>query len=179
MVKQPHPMPVDSAGGLAIAPQLVGNNGLDALRAAIAEPERYAIEPKVDGVRGLVAFDGDRIMIRNRKGHMRERWLACQPFRHGLERLGAVLPIVRDGTVLDGELTTGSFHRTMAVLRGAWPFEASLRLVVFDLPNHGAVSGCYVFREFASSEWSMYAFDTAERARVGLVPVDPATACSL
>jgi quercetin dioxygenase-like cupin family protein len=45
-----------------------------------------------------------------------------------------VLPILRDGTVLDGELTAGSFHRTMAVLRGAWPFEPSLRLVVFDLP---------------------------------------------
>ena len=27
---------------LAIAPQLVGNNGLQALRAAIAAPERYA-----------------------------------------------------------------------------------------------------------------------------------------
>jgi hypothetical protein len=30
-------------------PQLVGNNGLPALGAAIAEPERWAIEPKVDG----------------------------------------------------------------------------------------------------------------------------------
>ena len=120
--------------GLAIAPQLVGNNGLETLRAAIAAPERYAIEPKVDGVRGLVAFEGEGITIRNRKGMLRERWLACHPFRRGLERLADALPIVREGTVLDGELTAGSFQRTMAVLRGAWPFEASLRLVVFDMP---------------------------------------------
>jgi hypothetical protein len=31
-----------------LRPQLVGNEGLRALRAAIAEPRRYAIEPKVD-----------------------------------------------------------------------------------------------------------------------------------
>ena len=125
--------------GIAIAPQLVGNNGLEALRAAIAAPERYAIEPKVDGVRGMLAFEGDNITIRNRKGMVRERWLACQPFQRGLSTFADSLPLVRNGTVLDGELTAGSFHRTMAVLRGSWPWETSLRLVVFDLPVFAGV----------------------------------------
>ena len=33
------------------------SNGLKPLYAAIAEPLRYAIEPKVDGVRGLVVYE--------------------------------------------------------------------------------------------------------------------------
>ena len=37
-----------------VAPQLVGNDGLKALRLAIVDPERFACEPKVDGVRGPV-----------------------------------------------------------------------------------------------------------------------------
>ena len=49
-----------------VLPQLVGNRGVDGLRLAIREPERFAIEPKVDGVRGLVAFVPD--------GFEREAW---------------------------------------------------------------------------------------------------------
>ena len=49
------------------------------------------------------------------------------------------MPLIRNGTVLDGELTAGSFHNTMAVLRGSWPWETSLRLVVFDLPVFAGV----------------------------------------
>jgi len=41
---------------LDVLPQLVGSSGLAGLKRAIADPERYAIEPKVDGVRGLLAF---------------------------------------------------------------------------------------------------------------------------
>jgi hypothetical protein len=37
-----------------LLPQLVANDGLRTLRAAIADPNRWAIEPKVDGVRGLL-----------------------------------------------------------------------------------------------------------------------------
>ncbi len=40
----------------SVVPQLVGNTGLRALRAAIAEPEPFACEPKVDGARGLVVY---------------------------------------------------------------------------------------------------------------------------
>jgi hypothetical protein len=34
----------------SVTPQLVGNNGVRALRGAIADPDRFACEPKVDGV---------------------------------------------------------------------------------------------------------------------------------
>ena len=43
----------------AVTPQLVANTGLSALRAAITEPERYAVEPKIDGVRGRVVYQAD------------------------------------------------------------------------------------------------------------------------
>jgi hypothetical protein len=39
-----------------VVPQLVANDGTRALRQAIADPERFACEPKVDGVRGLVVY---------------------------------------------------------------------------------------------------------------------------
>jgi hypothetical protein len=42
--------------------------------AAIVDPERWAIEPSVDGVRGLVIFEGGQIDTRNRRGELRQ-WL--------------------------------------------------------------------------------------------------------
>jgi ATP-dependent DNA ligase len=39
-----------------VLPQLVANDGLLTLQVAIADPERWAVEPKVDGIRGLVVF---------------------------------------------------------------------------------------------------------------------------
>ncbi len=52
---------------LDVLPLLVGNRGIAGLKLAIADPDRYAIEPKVDGVRGLVAYLPDgTIETRNR-----------------------------------------------------------------------------------------------------------------
>ena len=48
---------------LSVTPQLVANSGPRALLAAIAEPERFACEPKVGGVRGLVVY-GPRGILR-------------------------------------------------------------------------------------------------------------------
>jgi hypothetical protein len=60
---------------LDVLPQLVANDGILALQAAIADPERFAVEPKVDGVRGLVVFDSDgRLETRNPRG-IRRDWL--------------------------------------------------------------------------------------------------------
>jgi hypothetical protein len=87
---------------IAFLPQLLGNDGVRVLRAAIADPGRYAIEPKVDGVRGLVSLLPDRVIeVRNRRGEKRD-WFRRSPLRDGFYRLGQQLPLVWDGTVLDG-----------------------------------------------------------------------------
>jgi ATP-dependent DNA ligase len=104
-----------------------------ALRAAITDPERFAVEPKVDGVRGLVVYrDGD-LETRNRHG-VRRDWLRGDDFEAGLRRLAARLPLIWDGTVLDGELTTGRFATTMSALLGSKNHRAALRFLAFDVP---------------------------------------------
>jgi ATP-dependent DNA ligase len=117
-----------------VVPQLVAGNGPAALRAAIADPERYIVEPKVDGVRGLVTFAPGRIVeTRNRNG-VRRDWLRGDAFEAGLRRLADRLPLLWDGTVLDGELTTGRFATTMSALLGSKRYCADLRFVAFDVP---------------------------------------------
>ena len=104
------------------------------MRLAIADPDRFACEPKVDGVRGLVVFGRERtIETRNRRGERRD-WLRGDAFEAGLRRLGQRLPNVWQGTVLDGELTAGRFEGTMAALLGSKKYRASLRFVDFDVP---------------------------------------------
>jgi bifunctional non-homologous end joining protein LigD len=117
-----------------VTPQLVANNGLDALRSAIADPDRFVVEPKVDGVRGLVVYGpGETLETRNRRGARRD-WLRGDDFERGLRQLANRLPILWDGTVLDGELTSGRFATTMSALLGSKKHRADLRLVVFDVP---------------------------------------------
>jgi ATP-dependent DNA ligase len=117
-----------------VIPQLVANNGLRALRLAISEPERFACEPKVDGVRGLVVYQPDgSIETRNRRGE-RRNWLRGDAFERGLRRLPNRLPILWHGTVLDGELIAGRFAGTMAALYGSKAHRERLRFVVFDVP---------------------------------------------
>lgn len=118
----------------AVLPQLVANDGVRALRAAIADPDRYACEPKVDGVRGLVVYQPEGILeTRNRRGISRD-WLRGDAFEGGLRRLADRLPILWQGTVIDGELTTGRFGSTMSALLGSKRYRADLRFVAFDLP---------------------------------------------
>jgi len=124
----------------SVTPQLVGNNGLRALRAAISEPERFACEPKVDGVRGLVVYQPDgSIETRNRRGERRD-WLRGDGFEGGLRKLANRLPILWHGTVLDGELIADQFAGTMAALYGSKAHRASLKFVVFDVPVLAGVS---------------------------------------
>jgi hypothetical protein len=78
----------------AVTPHLVGNTGLRALRAAIADPRTWAMEPKVDGVRGLFVYGPDGTLdTRNRRGERRD-WLRADAFESGLRRLAARLPIL-------------------------------------------------------------------------------------
>jgi hypothetical protein len=66
----------------SVTPQLVGNNALVALRLAIADPGRFACEPKVDGVRGLVVYQPDGwLETRNRSGQRRVLTPRGQPSR--------------------------------------------------------------------------------------------------
>jgi bifunctional non-homologous end joining protein LigD len=118
----------------SVVPQLVANDGTRALRRAIADPERFAFEPKVDGVRGLVVYQPGRVLeMRNRRGEKRD-WLRGGAFERGLRRLADRLPNLWEGTVLDGELTAGRFEGTMSALLGSKRFRPSLRFVVFDVP---------------------------------------------
>lgn len=55
-------------------------------------------------------------------------------FEAGLRRLANRLPILWDGTVLDGELSTGRFATTVAALIGSKAHRPDLRFVAFDLP---------------------------------------------
>jgi ATP-dependent DNA ligase len=113
---------------------LVANNGPAALRAAIADPDRFVVEPKVDGVRGLVTFTSGRVVeTRNRHG-VRRDWLRGDGFEAGLRRLGDRLPLLWKGTILDGELTTGQFATTMSALLGSKRYRTHLRFVAFDVP---------------------------------------------
>jgi hypothetical protein len=81
---------------LDVLPQLCGSAGLKPLRAAIGDPTRFAIEPKVDGVRGPVIYEpGGVLTARNRSGQPR-RWLREQTLAHELRRLGRRLPILHE-----------------------------------------------------------------------------------
>jgi ATP-dependent DNA ligase len=118
----------------AVVPQLVANDGSRTLRRAIADPERFACEPKVDGVGGLVIYGPEHtIEARNRRGERRD-WLRGDGFEAGLRRLGQRLPNIWTGTVHDGELTAERFEGTMAALLGSKRHRADLRFVVFDVP---------------------------------------------
>jgi ATP-dependent DNA ligase len=119
---------------LDVLPHLVANDGLRALRAAIVDPHRFAIEPKVDGVRGLIVFRPDRVVeTRNRRGQTRD-WQRHRPFAAGLRGLAQRLPILWEGTVLDTELIAGQFAGTMAALQGSARHGDALRVHVFDAP---------------------------------------------
>jgi ATP-dependent DNA ligase len=118
----------------AVVPQLVANDGARALRWAIANPALVAVEPKVDGVRGLLVYQPEGILeMRNRRGEKRD-WLRGDEFERGLRGLADRLPNLWEGTILDGELTSGRFEGTMSALLGSKRFRPSLRFVVFDVP---------------------------------------------
>jgi bifunctional non-homologous end joining protein LigD len=104
------------------------------MQRAIADPSAYAIEPKVDGVRGFLVFRDERVLeTRNRRGEVRD-WFRREPAATAFGAIGSRLPILWRGTVLDGELTAGRFSTTMAALTGSKEHMANLHFVVFDAP---------------------------------------------
>jgi ATP-dependent DNA ligase len=122
----------ESARGPARHPQLVGNTGLRALRAAIADPERFACDPKIDGVRGLVVYGPSGIETRDRRGERRD-WLRADKFERGLGRLANRLPILWEGTVVDGADRWAVRNNDGGALRSK-RHRPELRFVAFDVP---------------------------------------------
>ena len=117
-----------------LQPQLVAGNAVQALRRAIVEPERFACEPKVDGIRALIVWQPDGTLEARNKSGQRRDWFRHRPFADALRRLADRLPILWHGTALDGELTAGAFRGTMAAIYGSARYAEQLRMVVFDLP---------------------------------------------
>lgn len=116
---------------------------------AADEPEHWAIEPKVDGVRGLVVFRPDGILeTRNRHGTARD-WRRGDGFEAGIRRLAHVLPLLRRATAFDGELhavsvcpsssAESSFARPTLIL---WP-SASFSLA-FESVRRVRTAACLV-----------------------------------
>jgi ATP-dependent DNA ligase len=54
--------------------------------------------------------------------------------QHKWRRLGNKLPILWEGTILDGELIADRFAMTMSALHGSRRYRDRLRFVVFDVP---------------------------------------------
>jgi ATP-dependent DNA ligase len=117
----------------AVVPQLLANDAPRALRKAIADPDRYACEPKVDGVRGLVVYGPEHtIETRNRRGERRD-WLPGDDFERGLRRLAQRLPNIWAGTVLDGRPDPAR-HRPPRPLRQERRERLELLVRAFDVP---------------------------------------------
>jgi hypothetical protein len=70
-------------------------------------------------VRGLIVYQPDGMLeARNRRGLVCD-WFRHRPFRTGLLALADRLPILWQGTVLDGERSAGRFETTMAAIQGS------------------------------------------------------------
>lgn len=109
-------------------PQLAGQHG--DITTAVARPDRYAVEEKLDGVRALVTIEGIEVGATTRLGNSRSLGLLRVAFRH----LAEAVPMLKAGTVIDGELVAGSWGETMHLLGKAGRNEKGLRFVAFDLP---------------------------------------------
>jgi ATP-dependent DNA ligase len=116
-----------------VTPQLLANGGLRTLHLAIADSGRYAVEGKIDGVRGVVTLDAGHLGVRNREGEPRQ-CLRGQRLEGALRRLATTLPILWHGAVLDGELIAYRFVGTMSGLYGSRRQGDPLRYLVFGVP---------------------------------------------
>ena len=86
-----------------VVPTFVASDDAKTLRRAIADPDRFADEPKVDGVRDLVVSQPKRVLdVRNRRGEKRDR-LHGNEFETGLRRLASwTFVLVEIGHLADG-----------------------------------------------------------------------------
>jgi ATP-dependent DNA ligase len=109
-------------------PQLAGQHG--DITTAVARPDRYAVELKLDGIRALVTIKGNEVSAVSRNGLPRSLGLLRAKF----QRLAEAVPMLKAGTVFDGELVAASWGETMHLLGKAGQREEGLTFVAFDLP---------------------------------------------
>lgn len=88
----------------------------------------HVFDEKLDGLRAFVAFDGERVWLRGRKG--------ADLLPHFPEIEDAARALLLPGTVLDGEITTTTFedvnHRAMMKPKRIHLERASLPLATFN-----------------------------------------------
>lgn len=128
------PRPVSPAAAVPVFPaQLAGET--KGVNRALAQPGRYAVEQKYDGVRALITFLPDKtIVIRNRYGENKGRLSNTPRLEAALRELAEWVPGLWQGSVIDGELVGKTWNETMHLLGGAGRNESGLRFVSFDLP---------------------------------------------
>jgi bifunctional non-homologous end joining protein LigD len=112
--------------------QLAGQHG--DLAAACRNPGRFAVEEKFDGIRALIAIEGERVTVLNRYGENKGRAANITSVESALRALIAAVPMLKAGTILDGELVAGTWNETMHLLGSAGKGSTGLRFVAFDLP---------------------------------------------
>lgn len=114
--------------------QLAGEHP-GALERALAAPNDFVFEEKFDGFRALIAFCPDyHLEVRNRYGEDKGR-IGNIPFIEAeLRRMGALMPGLWDGTLIDGELVGRSWEETAHLLGAAGRIDSGLRFMAFDLP---------------------------------------------
>ncbi len=107
------------------------------------EPEQWGFPPRSLTSASCARVKGVREVPRQGRDPCRanvafltegQQALRHEPLRRAIRSLAERLPILWQGSVLDGELTAGRFSATMAALYGSREHAPKLRFVVFDVP---------------------------------------------
>lgn len=85
-------------------------------------PDDAVVEPKIDGVRAIFIFAGDRFCCLSRKGNT----------LNNVSHIAAELIDKFDGWVLDGELVADDFSSTVSTLHRSENGDMDARFIVFD-----------------------------------------------
>lgn len=120
--------------------QLASDRGFQALHDAVFNPYLFRLEEKWDGWRALISFaPNGEIEIRNRDGIDKGRIANLPLLANALRDLGAAVPALYEGSVLDGELVGPTFAETTSLISSGNGDQSALRFVVFDLPYFAGV----------------------------------------
>jgi len=102
-------------------------------------PENAVCEEKIDGVRAVIVFAGDRYCCYSRLGNV----------QNNVGHIAKELIGRFDGWVLDGELIAGDFGGTISALHSAECGAKEARFVVFDALTHDEFDSTHTDRTLA------------------------------